>query len=310
MTIPSHFQDWTSSSSARSARGKISPAPTRPFWKRPWIIAIAAAALIVVIVVIAVPLAILLPKSKKHHSTVLLPLYIYPKTDSSWEPLHKAAEAHPSLKFLVVVNPNSGPGTSDGVDAQYHAALLKLSTFSNIQMVGYVRTGYGTRNLSAVLSDVSIYGGWSDKNSSLAMHGIFFDESPHQFTEEIAAYMRTATKAVKASAGLQGPKTVIRNPGVVPNAGYADDNTDISVVFEQSYTEFQTLRKDLATLSEGRAHYSYVLHTAPVMGKDELRDLVSDMSAQAKFVFVTSNANNYYESFGTDWDSFTDVVAA
>jgi hypothetical protein len=118
------------------------------------------------------------------------------------------AEAHPSLKFLVVVNPNSGPGTSDGVDAQYHAALLKLSTFSNIQMVGYVRTGYGTRNLTAVLSDVSIYGGWSDKNASLAMHGIFFDESPHQFTEDIAAYMRTATKAVKASAGLQGPKTV------------------------------------------------------------------------------------------------------
>jgi hypothetical protein len=53
-------------------------------------ICIAVAIAIVVIIVIVVPLAVLLPK--KHHgkkATVLFPLYIWPETNSTWDPLYE-----------------------------------------------------------------------------------------------------------------------------------------------------------------------------------------------------------------------------
>ena len=40
------------------------------------------------------------------------------------------------------------------------------------------------------------------------MHGIFFDEAAHEFTPEVAEYMRTANDAVKAASGFAGENTV------------------------------------------------------------------------------------------------------
>lgn len=53
-------------------------------------IGIGVAIAIVVIIVIVVPLAVLLPR--KHHgkkATILFPLYIWPETDSTWDPLYE-----------------------------------------------------------------------------------------------------------------------------------------------------------------------------------------------------------------------------
>lgn len=43
---------------------------------------------------------------------------------------------------------------------------------------------------------------------SFAMSGIFFDESPHQYSAEAVEFMRKATQHVKDTSGLQGQKTV------------------------------------------------------------------------------------------------------
>lgn len=55
-------------------------------------IGVAVAALIAIIIIIAVPLAILIPKKNKgkHDASILLPLYIYPKDNSTWAPLYNA----------------------------------------------------------------------------------------------------------------------------------------------------------------------------------------------------------------------------
>lgn len=124
-----------------------------------------------------------------------------------------SASTRQDLDFLVIVNPNSGPGSKEHPDDAYQAALLKLSTYSNVMMVGYVLTGYATRKMEDVLSDISRYAGWSSMNSSFAMSGIFFDEAPHQPDEAASAYMRDVTKAVKETSGLQDPQLVSVNPG-------------------------------------------------------------------------------------------------
>ena len=114
----------------------------------------------------------------------------------------------PDLNFTVIVNPNSGPGDGTGPDKQYTVAVTELSSYPNAQTVGYVRTGYATRNITDVIDEVNIYSGWSSISSSLTMHGIFFDEAPHEYTADAVDFMHTVNKAVKDATGLQGPKTV------------------------------------------------------------------------------------------------------
>jgi|TARA_R110002003_G_scaffold187_10_gene14658 hypothetical protein len=117
----------------------------------------------------------------------------------------------PSLNFTVIINPSSGPGSSPFPDEQYTAALAQLATYPNARKVGYVRTGYATRNLSDVISELNVYAGWASKNQAFAIDGIFFDESPHQYTQDAVDFMLSATRAVKA-ANFQGLKTVCIGP--------------------------------------------------------------------------------------------------
>ena len=117
-------------------------------------------------------------------------------------------EAHRKLAFTVIVNPQSGPGSFQYPDDQYSTAVQTLNAYPNVKTVGYVRTGYATRNISTVISEVNTYAGWASKTSSLAMHGIFFDESPHEYVAEAVEYMRSVNQAVKNATGLQGDKTV------------------------------------------------------------------------------------------------------
>lgn len=118
------------------------------------------------------------------------------------------AEAHSQLKFIVIVNPSSGPGSAPYPNEHYTASVEKLNTYPNVQTIGYVRTGYASRNISDVVAEVSTYAGWASNSSALAMHGIFFDEAPHQYSADAVEFMHIANQAVKDAIGLQGDKTV------------------------------------------------------------------------------------------------------
>lgn len=88
---------------------------------------------------------------------------------------------NPSLDFILIFNPNSGPIT-DASDPSLYCVprlrkLLPRSTF-----VGYVPTGYGERSAAAVKADIATYKQWNtikvDKAGSTArLDGIFFDEA-------------------------------------------------------------------------------------------------------------------------------------
>lgn len=103
------------------------------------------------------------------------------------------------------------------------------------------------------------------------------------------------------------PHQVIRNPGVVPDKAFADKNTDISVVFEESYTHYQFLESNLTkTLSSvDRSHYCYMVNSVPSnMSSGYMKKWIGKLSQKAAYLFVTSNDVDYYESFGEDWSTF------
>lgn len=279
--------------------------------RRSWCLPLSIAAIILIIIAIIVPLAVILPRKghNGHKSTVILPLYIYPDNSSSWSPLYDALEANPDLKFTVIVNPSSGPGSSTYPDDDYSAALLTLSTYSTVQTVGYVRTGYATRNISTILSEISRYAGWATKSSAFAMQGIFFDEAPHEYSSTAVDYMRTINEAVKNATGLQGERTVIHNPGTIPDTRYNDTKTDITVVFEDTYEAYQSKVASLSALPKHRSNYSYMINSVPSgMSVSSLRKFVDRLSRHAKYLLITDNEEGYYESFGSDWANFTSVV--
>lgn len=114
----------------------------------------------------------------------------------------------PTLNFTVIVNPSSGPGSSSLPDENYYPAIKKLNSYDNVQTVGYVRTGYATRNITEVIDDVMTYAGWSSNSSDIAMSGIFFDEAVHEYDAAAVDYMRTIDEEVKNSTGLVGDRMV------------------------------------------------------------------------------------------------------
>lgn len=122
--------------------------------------------------------------------------------------LNSRLQAQPGLNFSVIVNPSSGPGSSQYPSDQYAAALTQLSTYPNVQKIGYVRTGYATRNLSDVITELNTYAGWAAKNHAFAIDGIFFDEAPHEYTADAVDWMLKASQAVKSAKGFQRSKTV------------------------------------------------------------------------------------------------------
>ncbi|RHZ70747.1 hypothetical protein CDV55_108238 [Aspergillus turcosus] len=274
-------------------------APSKVKGRRKLWICIAVAIAIVVIIVIVVPLAVILPK--KHHgkkATVLFPLYIWPETNSTWDPLYEQVTNYPNLNFTIIINPSSGPGNSSQPSSQYAYQIQRLNAYPNVRTVGYVRTGYASRNLTTVLQEVAIYSGWAAQSPNLAMHGIFFDEVPSEYATSAAEYLATINAAAKNASGLRPDRTVIHNPGAIPDSRYSNiDGTDVTVVFEQSYQEYQTKHASLMALPANRTAYSYMIHSVPSMNNGTLRNLVDDLSDRAEYLFLTTLSQSFYESF-------------
>lgn len=220
--------------------------------------------------------------------------------------LSSSVESHPQLNFTVIVNPASGPGSGPYPDENYTARISRLNSYSNVKTIGYVSTDYAARNLTEIIEDVATYGGWGSKSDRLAMHGIFCDESPHQFSEQAAEYMRNINDAIKSTAGLRGDRMAVHNPGVVPDAVFDDPNTDVTVVFEGNDTLWEVQQSQI---NEQRTGNCIMLHSLPEKAESELENFVHELASKAQYLFLTSNTVDYYESFGSDWANFTEAVA-
>jgi len=154
-------------------------------------------------------------------SNILVPLYVYP-APGAWDPLFTASvksllctscplltcvhriACHPSLNFIIVVNPNNGPGSTSCPDANYAREIPRVNSYANVRTIGYVSTDYAKRSLSLVLQDIKVYSAWSDNANcpGLNMHGIFLDETISKYEPVSALYFETIASAVKSEAGL------------------------------------------------------------------------------------------------------------
>jgi len=242
-------------------------------------------------------------------SAILLPLYIYP-SPGAWEPLHEAISAHPDLNFTIILNPHNGPGSSPLPDANYALEIPRLNSRANVRTVGYVRVNYCKKDLTEVCQEVARYGGWSKDyaGSGLAVQGIFFDETPNQYSADVAAYLDTISRQVKDTFGILGDRMVIHNPGAIPDLGLADPGPDVTTVLEEPYVQYQsaTLQERLGSLLPyDRTKCGYIVHSVP---GDEVKRLVYRLRCRGEYLFVTDLREHFYERFGPSWSDFIEAM--
>ncbi|KAM7212636.1 Spherulation-specific family 4, partial [Rhypophila decipiens] len=125
---------------------------------------------------------------------ILIPLYIYPSENGKrWAPLFEAVNKYQDMSFVVIVNPNSGPGRGPTPDVNYISVLEALTTFDNVTILGYVPVCWANRDISEVSRDIRAYYRWEENNlESMRIDGIFLDEAPSKETEENVIYMGKA----------------------------------------------------------------------------------------------------------------------
>jgi Spherulation-specific family 4 len=154
--------------------------------------------------------------------------------------------ARSSLPWLLVVNPDNGPGTV--ADVRYRRAV-PAARAAGARVLGYVATTWGTRPAEAVKADIEHYRAW------YAVDGIFFDE---------AAADESALPYYRALA--TGTGVVVLNPGVVPARGYFDI-ADVVVTFEGSFASYAERDEPRWLARERTAHLVYAAPRPEAAGR-------------------------------------------
>ncbi|KAI5459169.1 putative cell surface spherulin 4-like protein [Mariannaea sp. PMI_226] len=167
---------------------------------------------------------------------ILLPLYVYPSANANdgaanWHPVFDAVTNHPDIDWTIVVNPDNGPGATGkpgNDDANYISGVSQLNSFKNVKTVGYVRTNYGQTPMDQVQNDIFNYANWTAfPEADISIHGIFFDESPADFS-----YLEEAIQhARQINSALNQPIVTICNFGVAATPDFYNI-CDIVVGFE------------------------------------------------------------------------------
>ena len=151
---------------------------------------------------------------------IMVPLYVYPtksKITSVWNAVRDAGSKVPVTAIVNAGNgPNGGPP-----DASYVLGLQALRD-GGVTILGYVYSGYGTRDIAAVKADIDIY------DASWNINGIFIDEADN--TTNHLAYYTDLYAYIKSRANLNA---VVINPGINTVEGYISTPAcDTAVIFE------------------------------------------------------------------------------
>jgi hypothetical protein len=124
--------------------------------------------------------------------------------------------SHPSVDFVVVINPANGPGPDVLPDSIYAQEIYKLNRYANVRTLGYVPMDYGKRPIEKAYADIARYVGWGNQYPQLAMQGIFLDESPQVGDNHNTTYVENIRKYVKSqralAGGLLGESTCLNLP--------------------------------------------------------------------------------------------------
>ncbi|KAF7326105.1 hypothetical protein MKEN_00461900 [Mycena kentingensis (nom. inval.)] len=196
---------------------------------------------------------------------ILLPLYAYPNDGcGAWSSVNSAISAHSSTQWYIIINPDSGPGSTD---TTYQNCVAALSSSSNRITMGYIDT---TSRRGSVNTQIDTYAGWP---SAARPTGIYLDViSP-------TAGMLSTYEGYASYARSKGFSFIGLGAGQsVPDAYLSLG--DLVTTYEASYTEFNP-----ASLSGSASKQAIDLANAPSSGSYAgVIDRLQSMGVQAVYI--------------------------
>lgn len=236
---------------------------------------------------------------------VILPLYIYPSSLSSWSTLTTSLTANPSLQILAVVNPSNGPGPGPYPNSDYMPAIASLNAQPNLQTLCYVHTMVATRPIADVMADITVCAGWATYlGADIHMDGIFFDEAPYTYTVQAASYMTQISTYARLLLG-PGRNIIVFNTGHTVNGRVIDPAffiiADYINVFENDYTEFSS--NTLTSIPSGqRFKSSIMIHGFNGSAETQATIVSSLKSGGIRGIFITTQQD--YNAWSVLWAQF------
>lgn len=183
----------------------------------------------------------------------------------------------------VIINPSNGAGAARLTN--YANGIVTLKS-AGIGVFGYVATGYGTRNINAVKSEIDAWQLW------YAPNGIFLDEVTNTNDGVAIGYYNELYNYIRAK-GLK----VILNPGAMSTASYlaiADavcvfENTPAVIPYpawaqpaKMCALMFGASREQMiAFVAETKGRFGYIYATNDTLGNpwDNLPDYLAEEAA-------------------------------
>lgn len=225
---------------------------------------------------------------------LLVPAYFYPegKGLTWWANLASAARKAP---VMVILNPDSGPGTT--LDTDY-LKVVQDARAAGARVIGYVYTLYGARPLAQVTRDINLY------RDLYPVDGIFIDEMANAGDRTQTLYYSAIYQYVKA---LDPKYTVVSNPGTDAAEIYMSlPATDLMVNFEWTAATYKRYQPPAYMKKYGAARSAHLIHDST--NKPASLALV-DTAAQrgAGWIYVTNDrgTRNPWDSLPGYW---TDLV--
>jgi len=225
---------------------------------------------------------------------ILIPAYNYPSPGGQfWERLIQSAQF---VRITAIVNPGSGPGTTQ--DANYQTMITRLVQH-NIRTIGYVSTSWANRSMHDVKIDI-------DRWLALypAIQGFFFDELTADSSAEHLQYYAELREYVRQ----RGEKLyIVGNPGCCTTEHYCN-LVDQIVLFEQ-HEGFQSFSVPhwASKLTGGFG----ILRYACADKREMFNTVRAAANSGAKSIYVTdrgAHGSNPWAELPTYWDDFVQAI--
>jgi hypothetical protein len=181
----------------------------------------------------------LLPKTG-----VFVALYMYPSGSgaSSWQQIYDEKVKHPSVPFVTVFNPSSGPGWNYDSNIAYWVNKLRSV---GVIALGYTADSYGGRALSSLNADADKYMNWYHAD------GLFLDE----FTNKVG--YESHYSQVTAYAKSIGMKMTLGNPGTDVPKSYIGTVDVLNITEGVGYMPLSWLQYCVLCSADQGWHYQY-----------------------------------------------------
>lgn len=212
----------------------------------------------------------------------IVPLYTDPGL--VWDQLASAIAQTPDLPFAVILNPNSGVGSTR---SERYVANIPALLLANVTLYGYVDTNYARRDIADIEREIGDWIAWYD------ITNIFFDDVAPR--DEHAAYYRTLT----ASARTLGVRATIGNPGTLAPASFVKIFDTIVAYEDPGYPR-------LASLEAAVDRFGLEQLAIMVIGAPYDDRAIDELIVHAHWIYASERGDDAYAELPLAFDSLLD----